>query len=112
MIVFVYKSVDELCHAPTGLKPMSFTAMALMCQYLNVCQRKLGTIIIQTVHILQQDSENTGSLLIIEDFLMHNLNYFQITLPENTMGLVPPSLEISVNLYNVIFSQIKQKAFV
>jgi hypothetical protein len=38
------------------------TAEALTAQYLNVCQRKLGTIIIQTVHILQHDSAVTGSL--------------------------------------------------
>ncbi len=38
------------------------TAEALTAQYLNVRQRKLGTIIIQTVHILQHDSSVTGSL--------------------------------------------------
>ncbi len=34
--------------SPTGLEPMPHTSMALMAQYLNVRQRKLGTIIIQT----------------------------------------------------------------
>jgi hypothetical protein len=33
-----------------------------MVQYLNVRQRKLGTSIIQTVHILQHDIAVTGSL--------------------------------------------------
>ncbi len=41
---------------------MSRTSEALKAQYLNVRQRKLGTIIIQTVHILQHDSAVTGSL--------------------------------------------------
>jgi hypothetical protein len=36
-----------------GLEPMSHILVALMGQYLNVRQRKLGTIIIQTVPILQ-----------------------------------------------------------
>ncbi len=34
---------------PSGLEPMFRTSEALTTQYLNVCQRKLGTIIIQTV---------------------------------------------------------------
>ena len=42
--------------SPSGLEPMSRTSEALTAQYLNVRQRKLGTIIIQTVHILQHDS--------------------------------------------------------
>jgi hypothetical protein len=37
---------------PRGLEPMSHTSVALAAQYLNVRQRKLGTIINQTVHIL------------------------------------------------------------
>jgi hypothetical protein len=45
-----------------GLEPMPFTSEALMVQYLNVRQRKLGTSIIQTVHILQHDIAVTGSL--------------------------------------------------
>jgi hypothetical protein len=48
--------------SPTGLEPMPCTSEALAAQYLNVRQRKLGTIIIQTVHILQHDSAVTGSL--------------------------------------------------
>ena len=63
-----------------GLEPMSLTSVALMAQYLNVRQRKLGTIIIQTVRILQLDSADTGSLPM-EDFFKHIPNYFQITQP-------------------------------
>ncbi len=48
--------------SPKGLKPMPRTSEALTVQYLNVRKRKLGTIIIQTVHILQHDSAVTGSL--------------------------------------------------
>ncbi len=51
-----------------------------MAQYLNVRQRKLGTIIIQTVHILQHDNANTGSLPV-EDFVKHSPSYFQIIHP-------------------------------
>jgi hypothetical protein len=46
--------------SPTGLEPMPRTSEALTAQYLNVRQRK-GTIIIQTVHILQHDSAVTPS---------------------------------------------------
>ncbi len=48
--------------SPTGLEPMPRTSEAIMAQYLNVRQRKLGTFIFQTVHILQHDSTVTGSL--------------------------------------------------
>jgi hypothetical protein len=48
--------------SPTGLEPMLCTSEALTAQYLNVRQRKLDTIIIQTVHILQHDSAVTGPL--------------------------------------------------
>jgi hypothetical protein len=41
---------------------MPRTSEALTVQYLHVRQRKSGTIIIQTVHILQHDSAVTGSL--------------------------------------------------
>jgi hypothetical protein len=70
------KSVEELCHPPTGLEPMPHNSVALMAQYLNVRQRKLALFtIIQTVHILQHESADTGSLPM-EDFFKHNLNYF------------------------------------
>ncbi len=48
--------------SPTGLEPMPCTSEALTAQYPNVRQRKLGTFIIQTVHILQHDSAVTDSL--------------------------------------------------
>ncbi len=51
-----------------------------MAQYLNVCQRKLGIIIIQTVHILQHDNADTGSLPV-EDCVKHSPTYFQIIQP-------------------------------
>ncbi len=47
---------------------MSRISVALIAQYLIVRQRKLGTIFIQTVHIRQHDSVDTGSLPM-EDFL-------------------------------------------
>ncbi len=65
---------------PTGLEPMSLTSVAFRAQFLNVPQPKLGTIIIQIVHILQLDSADTGSLPI-EDIFKHNPNHLQITKP-------------------------------
>jgi hypothetical protein len=62
---------------PLELEPMCHISVALMAQYMNVRQRKLGTIIIQIVHILQHDSANTGSLPV-KDFVKHNPGYFQI----------------------------------
>jgi hypothetical protein len=47
-----------------------------VAQYLNVRQRKLGTIIIQTVHILQHDSADTGTPPK-RNLSMANSNYFQ-----------------------------------
>jgi hypothetical protein len=54
---------------------MSHIPVALLAQYLNVSQRKLGTIIIQTINILQHYSADTGSLPV-EDFVKHNPSYF------------------------------------
>jgi hypothetical protein len=70
------KSVQILTISPLGLEPMPYTSVTLVAQYLNVRQRKLGTIIIQTVHILQHDSADTGSLPK-RDLCMANSNYFQ-----------------------------------
>jgi hypothetical protein len=67
---------------------MSHTSVALMAQYLNVRQRKLGTIIIQTVHILQHDSADTGSLPV-KDFVKHSPSYFQIIQPGRST-VTPP----------------------
>jgi hypothetical protein len=50
-----------------------------VAQYLNVRQRKLGTIIIQTVHIQQHDNTVTGSLPDGE-FLHGQPNVFPINL--------------------------------
>jgi hypothetical protein len=50
------KSVQILTITLLELEPLPYTSVALMAQYLNVRQRKLGTIIIQTVHILQNES--------------------------------------------------------
>jgi hypothetical protein len=63
---------------------MSHISVALMAQYLNVRQRKLGTIIIQTVHILQPDNADTGSLPV-ED----SPTYFQIIQPGSST-VTPP----------------------
>jgi hypothetical protein len=68
---------------------MPHTSVALTAQYLNVRQRKLGTIIIQTVQILQHESLDTGSLPM-EDFLINqNPNYFHITLPGSSTVTSP-----------------------
>ncbi len=77
------KLVENLCHAP-----MSHTSVALMAQYRNMCQRKLGCIIIiQTVYILQHDSADTGAPPLLEDFFKHNPNYLQKTQPCNNTEL-------------------------
>jgi hypothetical protein len=47
-------------------------------EYVNIRQRKLGIIVIQTVHVLQFGSADTGSLPEGE-FCMGNPIYFQVT---------------------------------
>jgi hypothetical protein len=42
---------------------MPHATVAIAAQYLNVRQRKLGTIIIQTVCILQHDSQPEGEFV-------------------------------------------------
>jgi hypothetical protein len=65
VIVLRLKSVEEMCHSPT---------------VYEFRQRKLGTIIIRTVHILQHDNADTGSLPE-EDFhesaSSKNVNHFE-----------------------------------
>jgi hypothetical protein len=62
-------------------------SVALMAQFLILRQRKLCTIIIQTLHnILQHDGADTGSLPM-EDFSNHNPNYFHITQPGSSIPL-------------------------
>ncbi len=72
------KSVEKLLNfPPAGLEPMPHATVALTAQYLNVRQRKLGTIIIQTVSILQHESAVTDSLP--EDEFVHgHYNHFQL----------------------------------
>ncbi len=82
------KSVEEMYLPPLGHEPMSHTSVALMARYLNVRQRKLGNIIIQTVHILQHDSADTDSLPV-EDFKKHNPSYFQIIQPGRSTVTLP-----------------------
>ncbi len=74
MIVLRLKSVEEMCLSPTGPEPMSHLSVALNAQYLNVRQRKLGTFIIQTVHILQHDNADIGSLPEV-DFVKHSPSF-------------------------------------
>ncbi len=62
ILVLRSKSVEELPSVPNGTRTYALHIEALTAQYLNVRQRKLGTIIIHTVHILQHDSAVTGSL--------------------------------------------------
>ncbi len=57
---------------------MPHVTVALKVQYLNVRQRELGTIIIQTVRILQHESAVTDSLPEGE-FVQGHSNHFQIT---------------------------------
>jgi hypothetical protein len=48
--------------SPTGLELMTLTSDALTAQYLNFHPHRLGTIITQTLHIVQHDTSDTGSL--------------------------------------------------
>jgi len=64
----------DIDNFPLELEPMSYTSVTLKAQYLNVRQRKLGTIIIQTVHILKHDNADTDSLPK-QEFGMDNSNY-------------------------------------
>jgi hypothetical protein len=74
---FRSKSVEKLPNfPPAGLEPMTHATVALTAQYLNVCQRKLGTIIIQTVRILQHESAVTDSLPE-EEFMHGHSNLLQ-----------------------------------
>ncbi len=62
-LIWVYKVKRGTAQfSPAGLEPLPRTSVAVrVMQYLNVCQRKLGTIIIQTAQILQHDSAVKGS---------------------------------------------------
>ncbi len=80
--------VEEMYLSPTGTQThvSHMSGSNGPVQYLNVRQRKLGTFILQTVqsvHILQRDSVNTGSLP------KDNASYFQITKPGSS-SVTPP----------------------
>jgi hypothetical protein len=74
--------------------------------YLNVCQGKLGTVIIQSVHILQHDSAETGSLPV-GDFGIHNpiypINPFPAVLINSTSPQIHTLLFLLTNIeYNAL----------
>jgi hypothetical protein len=77
MSVLRSKSVEELPSVPNRTRTYALHIRGSTAQYLNVRKRKLGTIIIQTVHIVQHDSAVTGSLPNGE-FLHGNPMYFQL----------------------------------
>jgi hypothetical protein len=65
-----------------GQEPMSLTSVAITAQYPNVHQCMIGTIIIQTVHILQHDSVDTGSMFME--------NFFKQKQPSPAVTVTPP----------------------
>jgi hypothetical protein len=71
------KSVENCPIFPLQDLNLCHTTVALTTQYLNVRQRKLGTIIIQTVRILQHESVVTDSLPE-EEFVHGHSNHFQM----------------------------------
>jgi hypothetical protein len=66
---------------------MRCTSVALMVQSLNVRQRKLGTIIIQTVHILQHDT-----------LQRHNTENSKQIFPEKELCGLSPHFHIHVSV--------------
>jgi hypothetical protein len=62
---------------------MHYTSATLKAQYLNVRQRRLGNIIIQTVNILQHESAD-HKVTAHERFLQGQLKLFPINLARNT----------------------------
>ena len=74
------KSVEKLPNVPpAGLEAMPHVTVALTAQYLNVRQRKLGTIIIKNVHILKHKSALTQAHCLRGNLSMSIPTYFQIT---------------------------------
>ncbi len=69
---FGLQSVEKLWPSLNGTCTHVSHISGSTAQYLNVRQRKLGTIVIQIVHILQHHSATAGSMLM-EDF-KHNPN--------------------------------------
>jgi hypothetical protein len=78
VIVLRFKPVEEMCHSPTGTRTHVHISVALVAQYLNVRQLKLGTIIIQTVHVSYGMIVRTQVHCKWKDFVEHNPSYFQI----------------------------------
>jgi hypothetical protein len=77
--IFKVKVSREIAQfSPCRIRTYATLTVALMAQYLNVRQRKLGTIIIQTVHILQHETAVTDSLPE-EEFVHGHSNHFQMT---------------------------------
>jgi hypothetical protein len=64
---------------------MPHATVPLTAQYLNVRQRKLGAIIIQTVRILQHESAVTGSLPE-EEFVLGHSNLLPNDLAQQWYG--------------------------
>ncbi len=83
------KSVEKLPNfPPAGLEPITHATVALTAQNLNVRQRKLGTIIIQTICILQHESAVTDSLPKGESVHGHS-NLFPNDLARHWPAVVP-----------------------
>jgi hypothetical protein len=55
---------------------MSRTSVAPTARYLNIYQRKMETIINETVQMLQHESVDN---LLMDDFFKHNPNNYQVT---------------------------------
>jgi hypothetical protein len=85
---------------------MPRTSEALKAQYLNVYQHKLGTIIIQAVHILRHYSTVTGSLPGEKFFCMGIPTYFQITLPSSNTSA---PLEVIINFFFYEFKVVAKR---
>ncbi len=62
MLVLRSKSVEESPSVPNGTHTYALHIRGSNSPVFECRQHKLGTIIIQTVHILQHDSAVTGSL--------------------------------------------------
>ncbi len=73
MIVLRLKPVEEMCLSPTGTRTHVHISVALMSANLKIRHYFHS----DCPCILQHDSAVTGSLQV-EDFVEHNLSYFQI----------------------------------
>ncbi len=91
------RSEEELPNfPPAGLEPLPRTSVALrVMQYLNVCRRKLGTFIIQTVHFLQHDTGAWSQAHCQRGNFCFFATCFQITKPGSNTAVV--SLRLCTN---------------